>query len=260
MALYIHIGIDPNLVHLGSFVLSWHWVLSLLALVVAVYLVQRWAPSWEIPKNQIWKMAPWVIIGSIVVARVFTLIDTSYSQNPWSFFKLWQGGFATYGAILGGLLAGGLYAWRKGYGMRRFGDMAAPAIIAAQPIARIGCLIAGDAYGSPTTWPIGLVYTHPDALAPLGVGTHPAVIYEIIWDLAVLAALLMLRGRLRPDGALFVCYLAMYALGRFLVGIVRENVIVVAGLNAAQIIALALLAVTVPYLVYRVRFQSRAAQ
>ena len=85
------------------------------------------------------------------------------------------------------------------------------------------------------------------------------MIYEIVWDLAVLAALLMLRGRLRPEGALFVCYLAMYALGRFLVGIVRENVIVLVGLNAAQIIALALLAVTVPYLVYRVRFQARAA-
>jgi len=202
-------------------------------------------------------MAPWVIIGSIVVARLFTLIDTSYA-NPWAFFALWQGGFATYGAILGGLLAGGLYAWYRGYWLRRFGDMAAPAIIAAQPIARIGCLIAGDAYGSPTTWPIGLVYTHPDTLAPIGVGTHPSVIYEIVWDLAVLAALLKLRGRLRPQGSLFVCYLAMYALGRFLVGIVRENVIVGIGLNAAQIIALALLVVTVPYLVYRVRFQNRA--
>jgi len=232
--------------------------------VVAVYLVQHWAPKWGIHKEQVRKMAPWIIIGSVVVARVFTLIDTSYSHDPWAFFKLWEGGFATYGAIIGGLLAGGLYAWHKGYRLRRFGDLAAPAIIAAQPIARIGCLIEGDAYGSPTTWPIGLVYTHPDAhpdalLASLEVGTHPAVIYEIVWDLVVLVVLLTLRGRLRPEGALFVCYLAMYALGRFLVGIVRENVIVLVGLNAAQIIALALLAVTVPYLVYRVRFQGRAA-
>jgi len=227
-------------------------------MVVTVYLVQRWAPRWGIPKKQVWKTAPWAILGSIVVARMFTLIDTTY-DDPWAFFKIWEGGLATYGGILGGLLGGGLWAWFRGYPLRLLGDLAAPAIIAAQPIARIGCLIAGDSYGSPTTLPFGLVYTHPDAIAPPIVGTHPAPIYEIVWDLIVLAVLLKLRGRLRPEGALLVCYLALYSLGRFLVGIVRENVEWV-GLNSAQIIALALLAVTVPYLVYRVRFQGQAAE
>ena len=256
MVYYIRIGIDPNIVHIGSYALSWHWVLYFAAMAFSIYLVLRWAPGWGIPRKQVWKVAPFAVVGSILVARLFTLIDTSYDP-PWAFFKLWEGGLATYGGILGGLLGGGLFAMYRGYAWRRLGDLAGIAIIAGQPIARIGCTIEGDAYGSPTSWPFGLVYTHPDSKAPLGIGTHPAPIYEIIWDIAALAVLLKLRGRLSPEGALLVCYLALYSLGRFLVGIVRENVIVGIGLNSAQIIALALMVVTVPYIAWRVRFQSQ---
>ena len=250
----INIGLDPTIAHLGPFVLSWYGLAIFVAVVVAVSLALRWARQRGVPAEWIQNVAVWGIVGGIVGARLFTLIDTFdyYVKNPMAIFALWQGGLAIYGAVLGGFVGGVLCCWRKGYPIGRIADLAAPAMITAQAIGRVGCVINGDAYGAPTSLPFALVYTNPhNTFAPLGVPTHATPIYEIVWDLIVLGILLKLRGRLRPDGALFATYLGLYSLGRFFISFFRENAPVLAGLNAAQVIALVVLGVTVTFLAMR---------
>jgi len=67
----------------------------------------------------------------------------------------------------------------------------------------------------------------------------------------VLWIVLRLRGRLRPDGALFVVYLALYSVGRFFITFTRVNTPWLGGLVQAQLIALAVLVVAVPWLAAR---------
>ena len=82
--------------------------------------------------------------------------------------------------------------------------------------------------------------------------THPAVAYELLFDLVLLAALWPLRKRLRPHGMFFALYAATYSIGRFFISFLREEYnTYFGGLNEAQIVALIVIIITVPLLVWK---------
>jgi len=86
-----------------------------------------------------------------------------------------------------------------------------------QAIGRVACIITGDAMGKPTTGPFGFAYTSPNAMVPqLGVYYTPMPVYEIIVNLGIFAVLWQLHKKHWPDGLLFLVYLALYSLERFL--------------------------------------------
>jgi len=71
--------------------------------------------------------------------------------------------------------------------------------------------------GKPTTGPFGFAYTSPNAMVPqLGVYYTPMPVYEIIVNLGIFAVLWQLHKKHWPDGLLFLVYLALYSLERFL--------------------------------------------
>ena len=256
----INIGMDPNLVTIGSFTLTWHGLMEALAVVVGFVMIIRLAKGAGIPASSASPAILCGIIGGIIFARLFHVLDyfADYSRNPAAIFRIWEGGIAIYGAILGGSMTGALYAKLRGFSMEligRFGDAAAPGLILGMAIGRVGCTINGDAYGTPTTWPWGVSYTHPNRATPTSIWYvgHPAPVYEIIWDLLVFAVLWRLRGRLKPDGVLFLLYLCLYSLGRFFISYVRVNKEVLFGLQQAQVIALLVLIVCVPSIIYLTR-------
>lgn len=83
-------------------------------------------------------------------------------------------------------------------------------------------------YGTPTSLPWGVVYTHPASYAPVdGVVRHPVQFYELAGDLVIAGVLLKLRGKL-PDGALFLSYLVLFGALRFALFFFRGDVPAVA--------------------------------
>jgi phosphatidylglycerol:prolipoprotein diacylglycerol transferase len=167
---------------------------------------------------------------------------------------VWAGGASLFGAILGAALGEWIYSTVRRESFLRLADLAVITVPLAQATGRLGCMINGDAYGTPTSLPWGVVYTHPAAFAELGVAGHPAPVYEILWDLAIFGVLWRWRGRLRPDGSLFLLYLALYSFGRFFISLVRVEPDRLGPLHEAHIIALLILAIVVPlFLVRRLR-------
>jgi phosphatidylglycerol:prolipoprotein diacylglycerol transferase len=108
----IPIGIDPNIVDFGPFLLSWHGFFTFVAVAVAVYLVHRWGTREGMNSDALLSVSVWAIIGGIIGARILHIIDfwdDFYSHNPLSVLFVWQGGIAIFGAILGGFVGGSLY-------------------------------------------------------------------------------------------------------------------------------------------------------
>jgi phosphatidylglycerol:prolipoprotein diacylglycerol transferase len=130
----------------------------------------------------------------------------------------------------------------------------APGIILAQAVGRIGCTINGCCYGLPTSLPWGVVYTHLNSIAPLGIAIHPTQLYEFIYNIIAFGILLKLRGRLKPDGSLFLIYLSLYSLWRLGIAFLREGTPFLFGLHQAQVISIIILAITIPILVMRTRW------
>ncbi len=274
----ISIGINPNLVNTGSFILSWHGVFTFIAVATAVYLVVRWGTREGMVADVLYSAAMWAIIGGVIGARLLHVIDfwgEEYQNNPIRIFQVWHGGIAIFGAISGGFVGGALYllirnsswflaAWRPFSALfgqpqkaelpsiGHLADVTAPALLVAMAIGRIGDVINGEHFADATSLPWGLVYTHPDSPGFGRPATHPAVAYELLFDLILLAALWPLRKRFRPHGMFFALYAATYSIGRFFISFLRvEANYYFGGLNEAQVVALIVIIITVPLLIWK---------
>jgi phosphatidylglycerol:prolipoprotein diacylglycerol transferase len=240
----VEIEIGPNLVTMGTFVLSWHGFFSFIAVGSAVFLVGRWAPMKGIDPDDIYSIALWAIIGGVVGARVVHVVDS------WDFYQ----------ENLGGFIGGALYAlWAK-HPVGVIADLTAPAMLFAQTIGRLGDIVNGEHCAKATDFFLGFMWTNVNSDAAncdngINFSVYPVIAIEMLWNMAALFVIWKLRGRLRPDGMLFALYLALYSIGRFAVTFAREDKIWSLGMQEAQYIALIVLAITIPLLVRNARLR-----
>ncbi|MGI9111385.1 MAG: prolipoprotein diacylglyceryl transferase [Gaiellaceae bacterium] len=179
----------------------------------------RWTArggDWDL----IFRVAVWGVGFGIVGARLYH-VATSWDELPdewWGPFAVWEGGLGIWGGIAGGVLAGSIIARRDGASVPALLDAAAPGLLVAQAIGRVGNWWNQELFGEPTDQPWGLeidVVHRPDDYL-LDSTFHPTFLYEGLWNLGAAALLLVLDRfyRFKPP-ALFALYVALYAGFRF---------------------------------------------
>lgn len=254
----IEIDWDPS-PNIGPLTINWYGLTFLLGFVVAWLLVRRCARRYGISFDHVDNAIGWIAVGTIIGARLYFVAQNDvweYLKEPWTILAVWEGGLAFFGGLFGAIIAGALYSRRHGLPFLRLADLFAPAIPIGAAIGRITCGLAGMDYGTPTSLPWSVIYTNPATHAPIdGISRHPTQFYELAGDLAIAVILLRLRTRL-PDGALFLAYLMMFAVLRFLLFCVRGDVPTLAlGLTNGHWTALVILTVAIP--AYAVLVQRR---
>ena len=246
----ITIGIDPIIFSIGHLHFRWYSLIVITAIIVGVWLSAREAARKGFKKEDIYDAAIWVILGGMIGARLFHMLDhwpDEFAANPIRALYIWEGGLAIWGAVAGGLIVVAILARLRGWRLPKLLDAVAPGLVLAQAIGRVACIITGDAMGKPTTGPFGFAYTSPNAMVPqLGVYYTPMPVYEIIANLGIFALLWQLRKRKWPDGLLFLVYLSLYSIERFFLAFTSSYQIMAFGLTQSQIVALVSLAVAVP--------------
>lgn len=244
------IDLDPIIFSIGHLHIRWYSLIVLAAVAVGVWLSEREAERKGFKKDDIYDAAVWVIMGGLLGARLFHVLDhwqDIFAANPIRALYVWEGGLAIWGAVVGGLIAVAIVARLRGWRLPKLLDAAAPGLVLAQAIGRFACIITGDAMGKPTSGPFGFAYTSPNAMVPeLGVFYTPMPVYEIIANLVIFALLWQLRKRNWPDGLLFLVYLSLYSIERFFLAFTSSYQIIAFGLTQSQIIALVSLVIAVP--------------
>ncbi len=250
----INIGLDPILLTLGPFTLSWHGLFMLVSIVVGVGLPAYLVAKAGLSVDTLYSMALWAVPGGIIGARLVHVIDYwgYYSANPGAILAFWAGGLAIWGGILGGALTGVIFARVSGFALGRYADLVAPGLILGQAIGRIGDIINGEHISTITGLPWRVIYTHPNSPAYGRPPTHPAVGYELLMDLFIFGILWKLRGRIKPDGSLFLLYFILYSIGRFFLSFLRlDSNTVFLSLNQPQWISILVLVVAIPLLIWQ---------
>lgn len=236
------ISIDPIIFNIGHFAVRWYGIILMIAMGIGIWLTAREAEHKGFKKDDIYDSAVWIIVGGIIGARLFHVLDqwsAAYAANPVSVFYIWEGGLAIWGAVTGGLITTALISWKRGWRLPALLDAGAPGLVLAQAIGRIACIITGDAVGKQTSGPFGFAYTSPNAVVPqLGVYYTPMPVYEIVANLMIFTILWQLRKHNWPDGRLFLVYLTLYSLERFFLAFTSSYRIIAFGLTQSQIVAM----------------------
>ena len=249
------ISINP-LIFIGPFTIRWSILIVWIAIGIGVWLTAHEAERKGIKKGDVYGVAIWIVVAGIIGARLFYVINLwsfEFAANPvWSLYIFHDWGFDIWGAVIGGLVAAILVCWKRGWHLPVFLDAAAPGLVLAQAIGRIYCILTGDAIGRPTYGPLGFAYTNPNALAhQRNVYYTPMPAYELLGNLVIFGILWRLRNRKWADGALFLVYLILYSMERYVLGFVSAYRIVELGLTQSQIIALVGLTIAIPALAFR---------
>lgn len=266
----IEININPVAFTLGPFEVRWYGIMIALGvLTVVAWVLWQIKRGANISYDTAFTAALVGIPSGIIFSRLLHVIDNIVGarlypylvESGWVIDYLKQpqliigaSGLTIWGAVLGAALGIWIYSRFANFKYGYFVDIVAPAIILGQAIGRVGCLINGCCYGYETSASWGIIYVNPNAICPVGTAVHPTQAYEIIYNLIVFGILLALRGRLKPDGSLFMVYLGLYSLWRVVIGFVRAGTPFLFGLQQAQVIGIIILLVVIPLLIMKVHW------
>jgi prolipoprotein diacylglyceryl transferase len=210
---------SSNGLHVGPLFVHAYGLAYIVAVLAAVAITTRRWRTVGGDSALVQEVALWGFPAGLIGGRLYFLA-TSWNEVPahwWGPLAIWRGGLGIWGGIAAGSLAGIWVLRRRHADIPLFLDAAAPALLVAQAIGRVGNYFNQELFGGPTTLPWGLEIdpAHRPAAFAQYATFHPTFLYEVLWNLLLAATLVRLghRRRIRPPG-LFALYVAGYSLGR----------------------------------------------
>jgi len=233
------------ILQVGPLAIRWYGLLIATGVLVGTTLAHREAIRRGQDPDRLLNVIVAAVLSALVGARLYYVLFNLdyYGANPAKILAVWEGGLAIHGGLIAGALAVIVACRQTGLGVWTTTDIFAPSVALGQAIGRWGNFFNQEAFGVPTDLPWKLYidpYHRPPQLARFEY-FHPTFLYESLWTLLVFGLLWgLLRKRLeaRP-GALTLCYVGLYSLGRFFVEGLRIDSLMMGGLRAAQVVSLA---------------------
>lgn len=229
---------------IGSFEFALRWYA--LAYIVGILIAWRLAvaalrqpalwPASQPPMRpqQVEDLLTWIIIGVILGGRLgFVLFYQPgyYLSNPVAILRIWEGGMAFHGGLIGVVLAAWIFALRHGVTRLQMADLVAVSVPPGLMLGRLANFINAELWGRPTDLPWGVAFpgqAAQDCGQALGeiCARHPSQLYEALLEGALLATLLLWmvwrRRAFHRPGLVLGLFLAGYGMARFLVEFARQ--------------------------------------
>ena len=197
MLSYVTWNVDPELFTVFGREIRWYGMLWVIGLIVAVFIVQRIFDNEKHPEKWFDSLFVYMMFGIILGARLGHCLfyePVYYLSNPLEILKIWEGGLASHGGVIGIIIAVWLYSKKvtKKSMLWTFDRVIVPTGFTAAFI-RLGNLMNHEIYGGPTTEPWGFRFIEnipywKAGAAPIYTDpSHPTQIYEAIIYLIVFA-------------------------------------------------------------------------
>jgi phosphatidylglycerol---prolipoprotein diacylglyceryl transferase len=209
-----------------------------MAFLIAIVGIGKLAKKENISYETVIDLATWILIGAVVGARLaYVITEYQYFLHApwWEAFKVNSGGLAFHGGLFGGFLAGFWFLKRKRIFPWRLADIMTPFIALGYSIVRIGCLLNGCCYGKVATVPWALRCAANDSLL-----RYPTQLYSMVGSLILFGILWKFRNHRQFPGFLFLLYVGLYSIMRYIVEIYRESPMVFPWLSLAQLVCIIL--------------------
>lgn len=254
-------GIDPVIFSLGPLSVRWYGVMYLVGFIAAWYLSHRRLLRTPWSKEQLSDLLFWCFMGVIIGGRlgyVFFYQFGLFLDDPLYLFKIWTGGMAFHGGLIGVLVAMAWRAKKMNASFLEVGDFVAPLVPIGLGAGRIGNFINAELWGRPTDVPWAIVFPNAGPEP-----RHPSQLYEFALEGLVLFIILwFVSAKPRPVGLVSGLFLLGYGVFRFFIEFFRQPDAHIGlyqlGFSQGQLLCVPMIALGA-YLVWRSRSQPQSA-
>lgn len=255
----------PELFRIGNFPINTYGVLLAVGMLLALFTAARLAARDGLPRDRIYDLGLWTLIGGLIGAKVLMILTEGFPQKISLEYLLdfLRSGGVYYGGFIGGFLTVVVLTRLYKLNFWKVADAFAPAVALGQAIGRQGCFAAGCDWGKPTDLPWGVHFTqaaneftgvpiYTETGAPLHL--HPTQLYESFTMLIVFGVLIYLHKHKTFDGQVLIAYGIIYAVARFIIEFWRDDLRgSLFGFSTSQIISLIVAIVAVVFMVWRLK-------
>ncbi|MBB2581257.1 prolipoprotein diacylglyceryl transferase [Staphylococcus aureus] len=249
--------IDPVAFNLGPLSVRWYGIIIAVGILLGYFVAQRALVKAGLHKDTLVDIIFYSALFGFIAARIYFVIFQwpYYAENPSEIIKIWHGGIAIHGGLIGGFIAGVIVCKVKNLNPFQIGDIAAPSIILAQGIGRWGNFMNHEAHGGPVSRAFLEQLHLPNFIIENmyinGQYYHPTFLYESIWDVAGFIILVNIRKHLKL-GETFFLYLTWYSIGRFFIeGLRTDSLMLTSNIRVAQLVSILLILISISLIVYR---------
>lgn len=177
-----------------------------------------------------------VVIG-IISARIYFVFFNwdYYSQNLSEIFKIWHGGIAIYGAIIGSAIFAFIFCKKRKINFFDFADLIVPYLALAQSIGRWGNFVNQEAFGSETfvPWKMGI---YNENLTKY-IFVHPTFLYESLCTCAIALFLIYISKKRKFKGQIMYLYFMLYGFARAIIEGLRTDSLMFADFRVSQVLS-----------------------
>jgi phosphatidylglycerol:prolipoprotein diacylglycerol transferase len=215
----------PILFHIGSFNLYTYGLFVALGFMTAVWVSQKNARALHMAPETITDIFFVILVSALVGARLLYVFINfeSYENHLLDIVKIWTGGLVFFGGFCTAVAATGIYMQLKKIPIWDTADILSPGIALGHAVGRMGCFFAGCCYGRACDLPFAVKFSHPHTLAPPGIYLHPTQIYMVMSNLILFCILLWLQKKKKFSGMVFLSYVMLYSLFRFIIEFFRGD-------------------------------------
>ncbi|MCG7627626.1 prolipoprotein diacylglyceryl transferase [Epibacterium sp. MM17-32] len=225
-----------------EFALRWYALAYIVGILIAWHLAVRavkrpalWpAEAAPMTPRQVEDLMTWIILGVILGGRLGYVLfyqPSVYLENPAQILRIWEGGMAFHGGLLGVVLAAWLYARAQNINSLQIADLVAHTVAPGLLLGRLANFVNAELWGRATDLPWGVAFpgrAAQDCGQALGeiCARHPSQLYEAALEGLILGALilwLVYRHRaFQAPGRILGTFLAGYGAARFVVEFFRQ--------------------------------------
>ncbi|WP_241373667.1 prolipoprotein diacylglyceryl transferase [Staphylococcus aureus] len=249
--------IDPVAFNLGPLSVRWYGIIIAVGILLGYFVAQRALVKAGLHKDTLVDIIFYSALFGFIAARIYFVIFQwpYYAENPGEIIKIWHGGIAIHGGLIGGFIAGVIVCKVKNLNPFQIGDIVAPSIILEQGIGRWGNFMNHEAHGGPVSRAFLEQLHLPNFIIENmyinGQYYHPTFLYESIWDVAGFIILVNIRKHLKL-GETFFLYLTWYSIGRFFIeGLRTDSLMLTSNIRVAQLVSILLILISISLIVYR---------
>ncbi len=234
----------------GFFELRWYSFLIVTGIIISYYLVRRRLKYFNINPDDLDEAVFWGILSSIVGARTYYVIfmwDEFYSKYPSEIIKIWHGGLAIHGAVIGAIISTFLYTRLKkncSFTFLQGTDLLTSVLPLGQAIGRWGNFFNYEAYGGPTNLPWKMFVPPENRMVGYENYSyfHPTFLYESIFDFLIFLFLYKYDLRWKKNnGETTALYFILYSANRFWIEGLRTDSLYWGKIRVAQLVSLILI-------------------